>query len=93
MRGSRPPSFTIKSLLSARRVRFLVITLGSIRNERRTVDSQVAQSSASCPLYLRVVTAEEEEDGIEGVAADVSHFFLCDFCKGQCGASLKVDIV
>ena len=39
------------------------------------------------------MAAEQEEDWIEGFAADGSDLFLCDFCKCESGASLEVNVV
>ena len=39
------------------------------------------------------MAAEEEEDGVECVAADLADLLLCNLGKGKCGTPLKVDIV
>lgn len=58
-----------------------------------TIDRKVAQSSARSPLYLRVMTTEEKQDGVQGVPANRLDFLLSYLCKGQCCTPLKVDIV
>jgi len=39
------------------------------------------------------MAAEEEEDWIEGFAADGSDLFLGDFCERESGTPLKVNVV
>jgi len=39
------------------------------------------------------MAAEEEEDWIEGFAADGSDLFLSDFCERESGTPLKVNVV
>lgn len=58
-----------------------------------TVDGKVSEGSASSTLNLGVVAAEEEEDWIEGFAADGSNLFLGDFSERESGAPLKVNVV
>ena len=62
-------------------------------NGIRTVDGEVRQSSASSALDFSVVTAEEEEDGIEGFAVNRLNLFLGNFSERDSGPSLEVDIV
>jgi hypothetical protein len=91
MRGSRPPSLTIRSLLSAEG-----IDQGLSSQHRlgiRTVDGKVSEGGASGTLNFGVMAAEEEENWIEGFAADRSNLLLGDFCKCESGAPLKVNIV
>lgn len=96
MSGSKPPSFTIRSLLSAAwmpSVSCTVLEAGDMGVVKRTVNGQVTKRSASSTLYLGVLTAEEEEDGIEGIPAHGAHLLLSNFCKCECSTALKVDIV
>lgn len=60
---------------------------------KRTVNGQVTKRSASSTLYLGVLTAEEEEDGIKGITPYGAHLLLSDFCKCECSTALKVDVV
>lgn len=39
------------------------------------------------------MAAEEEEHGVESVPSDLADLFLGDLSKGECGATLKVDIL
>jgi len=39
------------------------------------------------------MAAKKEENGIEGIAANLTNFLLCDFCKGEGCTPLKVDII
>lgn len=51
--------------------------------QRLTVDGKVSQGGACSPLHLVVVRTEKEEDGIEGVPADLSDLLLCDLGEGE----------
>jgi len=39
------------------------------------------------------MAAKEEEEGVEGISADLSDFLLGNFCKRKGGAALQVDVV
>lgn len=39
------------------------------------------------------MTTQQEEDGIQRVPAYLSHFLLGDFCKGQSGRPLEINVV
>ena len=58
-----------------------------------TVHGQVAKSGTCGPLDLGVMAREEEEDGVEGVAADRADLLFSDLGKGERRATLKVDVV
>ena len=59
---------------------------------RRTVNGEISEGSAGSPLDLCVMVAEEVEDGVESVPADLAHFFLRDLGKGKSGAPLEIDV-
>ena len=59
----------------------------------RTVHRKVSQSRTCSPLHFGVVAAEEEEDGVERVAADGADLLFSDLGKGECRATLEVDVV
>lgn len=44
-------------------------------------------------MYFGVMTAKEKENGIEGVAANLTNFLLGDFRKGEGCTPLKVDVI
>lgn len=60
---------------------------------RRTVDGEVAQCGTGRPLYLRIVAAEQKEDGVERIPPDRSHLLLRNLSKRQSCTPLEVDIV
>jgi len=39
------------------------------------------------------MAAKQEEEGVEGISADLSDFLLSNFSKRKGGAALQVDIV
>ena len=97
MRGSSPPSLTMRSLLSAAE-RGEVATSDKLHGPRqrvllRTINGQITQRRACSPLHFGVMAAEEEEDGVERVAANRANFLLGNFGKCKCGAALEVDVV
>jgi len=57
------------------------------------VDGEVAQGGTGGTLHLDVGVLEQEEDGLQGVAVDLSDISLCDLSKGQAGGALQVDVV
>lgn len=59
----------------------------------RTIYSEIPQSRTGSPLHFGVMATEEEEDGVERVAAYGADLLLSDFGECECGAPLKVDIV
>lgn len=58
-----------------------------------TVNSKVAQRRTGSPLHFGVMAAEQEEDRIEGVAADGAHFLLSDLRERERSAPLKINII
>lgn len=59
----------------------------------RTIYSEVPQSRTGSPLHFGVMATEEEEDGVEGVAAYGADLLLSDFGECERCAALKVDVV
>ena len=59
----------------------------------RTIYSEISQRRTGSPLHFGVMAAEEEEDGVERVAANRANFLLGNFGKCKCGAALEVDVV
>jgi hypothetical protein len=59
---------------------------------RRTVNSKISKGSAGSPLDLCVMVAEEVEDGVESVPADLADFFLGDLSKGESGTPLEINV-
>lgn len=53
-----------------------------------TVHSKIAQSRAGSTLNFSVMAAQEEEDGIQCIAADRTDFLLSNFRKGKSGTAL-----
>jgi len=39
------------------------------------------------------MAAKEEEEGVEGIPADLPDFLLGNFCERKGGAALQVDVV
>jgi len=71
IKGARPPSETMATLFSAGGVSRMseVEESGGVA---RTVDGEVAQGGTGGTLHLDVGVLEQEEDGLQGVAVDLS---------------------
>jgi hypothetical protein len=39
------------------------------------------------------MATKKEQDGVEGIPADLADLFLCNFCKSKSSTPLQVDIV
>ena len=73
--------------------RGISLCTGSNISTQLTVHGQVAKSGTCGPLDLGVMAGEEEEDGVEGVAADGADLLFSDLGKGERRATLEVDVV
>ena len=87
----------MRSLLSAAE-RGEVATSDKLHGPRqrvllRTINGQITQRRACSPLHFGVMAAEQEEDRIEGVAANRAYFLLSDLSERERSTALKVDIV
>jgi len=93
IRGSKPPSLTIRSLLSAAKICQKMRGRPAGGWVALTIDGEVAECSTRGPLYLRVMAAEEEENRIQCVSTNGSHLLLRNFCESESCAALEVDVV
>lgn len=59
----------------------------------RTVDGEIAQCRTRRALHLNVRVLEEEQDGLQRVAVDLSDIALCYLGEGQARRPLQVDVV
>lgn len=73
IRGFRPPSWTMRTLLSAGNP--LAFPAGQVEGDP-TIDGKVAQRGTSSSLDFNVVTPEEGQDGLEGLMIDGAD--VCD---------------
>lgn len=65
-----------------------------LENERRrTVDSQVAQSSTCSTLNFCVMAAQEKQDRVQSISPHLSDFFLRDLSECESSTPLQIDVV
>jgi hypothetical protein len=60
---------------------------------QRTVHGQVTQRRTRCALHLDVGVLQQEQDGLQGVAVDLSDISLGYLGEGQARGPLQIDIV